>query len=68
MFKLIEDTTYTVNDLNEILDEAIENGIHTSNTKIDYYNIVFAFDIETSNFTEKPKKGDTNEKRSIMYI
>ena len=68
MFKLIEDTTYTVNDLNEILDEAIENGIHTSNTKIDYYNIVFAFDIETSNFTEKPKKGDNNEKRSIMYI
>ena len=50
MFKLIEDITYTVNDLDEILDEAIKNKIHTSNTKIEYYNIVFAFDIETSSY------------------
>lgn len=68
MFKLIEDTTYTVNDLDEILNEAIKNKIHTSNTKIEYYNIVFAFDIETSNFTDKTTKSDINNKRSIMYI
>lgn len=68
MFKLIEDTTYTVNDLDGILEEAIQNGIQLSNTKVEYYNIIFAFDIETSNFTEKPVKGDTNNKRSIMYI
>ena len=68
MFKLVEDTTYTVKDLDTILDEAIKNGIQKSNTKVEYYNIIFAFDIETSNFTEKPLKGDTNNKRSIMYI
>jgi len=68
MFKLIEDTTYTVNDLNDILDEALKQKIHTSNTKVEYYNIIFAFDIETSNFTDRCVKGDTNNKRSIMYI
>ena len=68
MFKLVEDITYTVKDLDTILDEAIKNGIQKSNTKVEYYNIIFTFDIETSNFTEKPLKGDTNNKRSIMYI
>lgn len=67
MFKLIEDTTYSVNDIDDILDEAIKNGIHNSNTKVQYWNIIFAFDIETSNFTEF-RKGDSNNKRSIMYI
>ena len=69
MFKLIEDTTYTVNDIEDILSEAVkQDKIHTNNTHIEYYNIVFAFDIETSNFTDKPPKGDMNNKRSIMYI
>ena len=47
MFKLVEDTTYTVEDIPALLDEAVKNGIHKSNTQIEYYNIVFAFDIET---------------------
>ena len=68
MFKLVEDTFYSVNDLEDILNEALKNGIHKSNTKVEYYNIIFAFDIETSNFTDKPIKGDSNNKRSIMYI
>ena len=68
MFKLIEDVTYTIDDIDQILNESLENGIHKSNTKIEYYNIVFAFDIETSNFKVPCKKGDTNNKRSIMYI
>ena len=67
MFELIEDKTYTVNDLPEILNNALENGIHKSNTQIEYYNIVFAFDIETSNFLDKSKNDDSN-KRTIMYI
>lgn len=52
MFKLVEDTTYTLEDIPALLDEAVKNGIHTRNTKVEYYNIVFAFDIETSNFLE----------------
>lgn len=68
MFKLIEDTTYSPDDLDVILDEAIKNGIDKNNQKVEYYNIIFAFDIETSNFKDKPTKADQNEKRSIMYI
>ena len=68
MFKLVEDTFYSVDDLEDILNEELKNGIHKSNTKVEYYNIIFAFDIETSNFTDKPIKGDSNNKRSIMYI
>lgn len=67
MFELVEDKTYSVDDIPDILQDAVTNGIHTSNTKIDYYNIVFAFDIETSNFTV-PCDKDKNNKRSIMYI
>ena len=68
MFKLVEDTYYNINDLESILDEAIENGIITNNQKINYYNIICALDIETSSFTDKPTKEDHNEKRSLMYI
>lgn len=68
MFKLVEDTYYNINDLESILDEAIENGIITNNQKINYYNIICAFDIETTSFTDKPTKEDHNEKRSLMYI
>lgn len=68
MFKLIEDTYYGVNDLDTILDEALKNGYSISNTQIEYENTIFAFDIETSSFTEKPTKEDHNEKRSIMYV
>ena len=44
MFKLIEDTIYSPNDLDTILDEAIKNGIDKNNQKVEYYNIIFAFD------------------------
>ena len=66
MFKLVEDTTYTLEDIPALLDEAVKNGLHKSNTQIEYYNIVFAFDIETSNFIDPKDK--ENNKRSIMYI
>ena len=67
MFKLCEDTTYTLEDIPALLDEAKQNGIHKSNTQIEYYNIVFAFDIETSNFVDRKDKSG-NDKRSIMYV
>lgn len=68
MFKLIEDTFFGVNDLDDILNEAKENGTCISNTEIEYENTIFAFDIETSSFTDKPTKDDPNDKRGIMYI
>ena len=68
MFELVEDKIFTIDDIENLLTESLENGIHKSNTKIEYYNIVFAFDIETSNFTVPCKKGDSNNKRAIMYI
>lgn len=68
MFKVIEDTYYTIDDLEDILTEAQQNGIVTNNQKINYHNIIFAFDIETSSFKDKPTKEDHNEKRAIMYI
>ena len=65
---LLDTKQYTVKDIPVILKEAYKNGKHTNNQKISYYNIVFAFDIETTSFTDKPTKEDNNEKRSVMYI
>lgn len=66
MFKLCEDTTYKLDDIPALLDEAKENGIYKSNTQIEYYNIVFAFDIETSNFIEN-EDDDFYENDSDLY-
>lgn len=68
MFNIIENTYYGVNDLDSILEEARQNGKQTNNQKIEYWDIIFAFDIETSSFTDKPTNEDHNEKRSIMYV
>lgn len=67
MFK-IDTKQHDISELDSILTEAYKNGIHTNNQKISYYNIVFAFDIEWTSFTDKPTKTDHNEKRAIMYI
>ena len=67
MFKL-DYEAHSINELDQILDEAIENGTQTNNQNITYWNIVFAFDIETTSFTDKLTKEDHNEKRSIMYV
>lgn len=67
MFKLIQDTYYNINDLDQILEEAKENGTSKNYNQIEYYNIVFAFDIETSNFEVKAS-ADGQHKRSIMYV
>ena len=67
MFKL-DYEAHSIDELDQILDEAIENGTQTNNQNITYWNIVFAFDIETTSFTDKITKDDHNEKRSIMYV
>ena len=67
MFKL-DYEAHSIDELDQILDEAIENGTQTNNQNITYWNIVFAFDIETTSFTDKITKEDHNEKRSIMYV
>ena len=67
MFKLDYEPHY-INELDDILNEAMENGISTNRQNISFYNIVCAFDIESTSFTDKITKDDHNEKRSIMYI
>ena len=67
MFKL-DENIHSLNELDDILDEAMKEGIQTNNQNISYWNIVFAFDIETTSFTDKISREDHNEKRSIMYI
>ena len=59
---------YGFEELDSILDQALQNGIHTNTKKISYYNIVCAFDIESTSFTDKVTKEDHNEKRALMYV
>ena len=68
MFELVKDKIYNIHDVEELIEEAKKNGTVKNNQQIEYWNIVFAFDIETTSFIDKPPKGDTNNKRSIMYI
>lgn len=67
MFKLCTQP-YSIDDLDDILTEAMKEGKQTNNQNITFWNIVFAFDIETTSFTDKITKEDHNEKRSIMYV
>lgn len=67
MFK-IDERPHDISELDAILDEAMQEGKQTNNQNITYWKIVFAFDIETTSFTDKVTKTDHNEKRSIMYI
>ena len=67
MFRL-DSKPYEVKDLNQILDEAMEEGIQTNKQGVSFWKIVFAFEIETSSFTGPVTKTDHNDKRSVMYI
>ena len=67
MFELKPNVIYRLEDADGLIDEARQNGISTTNKKINYYNIVCAFDIETTSFEDHDEdKGDP--KRGIMYI
>lgn len=67
MFKL-DYTPHSIDELDDILAEAMQEGTQTNNQNVTYWKIVFAFDIETTSFTEQPTKKDPNEKRAIMYV
>ena len=64
----IDTKPHELSELDTLLVDAYKQGINFTTTNIGYYNIVFAFDIETTSFTDKPTKENPNEKRSIMYI
>ena len=66
-FKLIK-TPFKLVDLGSILLDSYLNGVSKNNQKIKYYNIVCAFDIETTSFIDKDIPIDKPNKRSIMYV
>lgn len=49
---ILDRKPHTIEDLDWILEEAKRNGIHTDNHKRQFYNIVCAFDIETTSFND----------------
>lgn len=65
---ILDPKPHTIDELDAILLEAYKNGVSTNRQNIGFYNIVCAFDIESTSFTDRPTKEDHNEKRSIMYI
>lgn len=67
MFKL-DPKPHNIDELDDILNEALKEGIQTNNQGVSFYKIVFAFDIETSSFTGPCTRYDHNDKRSVMYI
>lgn len=67
MFKL-DPKPHKIEEVNSILEEAMQEGTQTNNQGMTYWKIVFAFDIETTSFTEKPTKQDHNDKRGLMYV
>ena len=67
MFKLTENRYYNIDEADDIIINAKQNGYTTTNTKINYYNIVCAFDIETTSFID-PDGEFGDDKRSLMYV
>ena len=63
MIKLETDKIYSVSDAPEILKEAIKGGKCYKSKTLQYYNIITAFDIETSNF-----KSIMDESYKVEYI
>ena len=57
---------YTVDNIDSILQQALQNGIQTSTKKIEYYNIICAFDIETTSFIDEGEIEDLYEDHSVF--
>ena len=56
----VDENIYKIKDIDQLL-ESFTTSDRVTHRKINYYNIPFSFDIETTSFYEN------NEKRSIMY-
>ena len=61
MFTL-DEAIHDISEADDIINEAKLIGKCKTNKKIEYYNIVCAFDIETTSFIED------DQKRSVMYV
>lgn len=61
MFTL-DEAIHDISEADDIINEAKLIGKCKTNKKIEYYNIVCAFDIETTSFIED------EQKRSVMYV
>lgn len=59
MINLISDKTYSVSDVDEILKTALTRGTCQNNKRIKYLNIICAFDIETTSFTDDIEADDS---------
>ena len=66
MFAL-DEKVHSIDELDDILSEAMQEGTQTSKNNITYWKFPCSFDIETTSFTDKITREDHNEKRSIMY-
>ena len=66
MFAL-DEKVHSIDELDDILTEAMQEGTQTSKNNITYWKFPCSFDIETTSFTDKITREDHNEKRSIMY-
>ena len=65
MFSIDDHKIYSVDECDDIIRNAKQNGRCKDNKQTYYQNIVCAFDIETTSFTD----GDRiDNKRSIMYV
>ena len=65
---VLDPKPHTLDELDNILDEAMKEGIQENNQGVSFWKIVFAFDIETSSFTAPVTRTDHNDKRAVMYI
>lgn len=63
----VDEGIYSVEQAEDFIRNAKLNGKCKNNKKIEYYNIICAFDIETTSFIE-PNAPENDNKRSIMYI
>ena len=60
-------TPHKLSDIDSILLNCYSNGVTYNNKKIGYYNIIAAFDIETTSFIDNDSP-DSNNKRGMMYV
>lgn len=65
MIILDTENIYSVSDAKSIMDKAIKNGTCYKNKYLNYYNIICAFDIETSNI--KIVTSDNEYKHIYIY-